>query len=906
MNPLIHHKAFSALTPSSPTAQVPANQAPQQAQKYLHANGLEYYIYHDPSEPIVCLQAVVKTGSANEHPSNAGYSHFIEHLAFKSSKHFGFNEISNTISSLGGWLNAYTDFDSTCYYLLLPSEHLEVGLQVLGELLIHASFTSEDVETEKDIIFEEMEQYQDDPEADFLEFIQLNHYHRCPLAHSIIGNIQSIKSATQTKLKRFYRKRYRPENSFLVISGAAEPELVHGYIDRNFGSWKASEALPKTRQNKWLEPEISKHRFLWQKAEQKLFALVLPELSELNILADPLLFAIRYLAIGRSSRLHKILVEEKKLCSNVRVSSLCGLMSGASVVSFLVLKESAIPQIASIIRREYCALWHDGIAPDEFELIRKDIIHGWLFGFEARENIANYIVAEALLGDFKRLYDYGQRINDITAQDVEKAIKTYWKPQNLSLYYRGPENIELKAELIPGHPDYLLTKNKTRKLPVNTTMDLNIFELQSDLAPKPQIAQMPNTFSQVAPNYWRGTLANGLHFTFKQIHSNPVSGFALCTPVSQLWEAKQQRGLNYFLSTLLLYQSERYSHQSIMDFSRRLGMNIRVVHSLDNTSFKGKCFTDDLRLSLDLLAELLTNIKLDSKYLLTLKSAALNSLRREKDYPPGYGYLKWLRSIFRNSDQLERSSGNISQIQQIKLPQLDAWFKDHYHARNFHLAISSSLDPHELWEIVNRCFASMNTGSANQYEFQPLCQTKQHNKTSLGANGQSVIHTGSRSCPAQDKTQTTAAHLLSQIIGGDSNSRFFDIVREKYALAYQTGMDLVNVENFGYWAAYAFCNPKESKLCLELMQEIIADIHHHGVLAKELEIAKNYLIGMHRFDAESVSYQASSLAVLSALGYPIEHHLHRSQRIQAIKLDDLNSYAERWLNPNQLYTHILK
>ncbi|MGB4308700.1 MAG: insulinase family protein, partial [Candidatus Cloacimonadaceae bacterium] len=195
MNPLKLFKPLSAKVTGCSKPGESHSFETQKARKYVHSNGLSYYLNSDMSEPIVCLQAVVKTGSTLEQKSQAGYSHFIEHLTFKSSKHYGFNQISNTVFALGGWLNAYTDFDSTCYYMLLPSEHVFTGLQILGELLMNASFSAEDVETEKDIILEEMQQYRDDPEADFLEYIQLNHFDKSLLGRSIIGNPQSIRAA---------------------------------------------------------------------------------------------------------------------------------------------------------------------------------------------------------------------------------------------------------------------------------------------------------------------------------------------------------------------------------------------------------------------------------------------------------------------------------------------------------------------------------------------------------------------------------------------------------------------------------------------------------------------------------------------------------------------------------------
>lgn len=908
MNPLKLFRPFSAKLTGNPELQELPSFETQKAQKYVHPNGLSYYLYSDTSEPIVCLQAVVKTGSTIEQRSQAGYSHFIEHLTFKSSKQYGFNEISNTVFALGGWLNAYTDFDCTCYYMLLPSEHVFVGLQILGELLMNASFSAEDVETEKDIILEEMLQYKDDPEADFMEHIQLTYYDKSPLGRSIIGNPESIKTATHPRLKSFYKRRYQPQNSFLVISGAVEADTLHRYVDDIFGKWQNRNSPLKKPINRWLMPEISKKRYTWQKAEQNLFAWVLPELSELNPDADHLLFAIRYLAIGRSSKLHKILVEDKKLCSAIRVYSLCGLDSGASVVTFVPSRKSAIPKIAAIIRQTFSDLWHNGIDAEEFELIRADIIHGWLYGFEARESIANYIAAEALLGDYERLYSYGERIKSITAQQVEAVVKKYWQPRFLSFYYRGSAAIELDPTLIPGHKDYLLPPKKKQKQPKPPIAAQDIFQILSGqpIASSKQ-SSADSGIVQVDEKHWQGTLPNGIRFTFKQLFSNPVSGFTLCTPASQLWESAGQRGYNYFLSTMLLYQSAKYSHQSIMDFSRRLGMNIRVTHSLDSTSYKGKCFTGDLAPSLALLADLLSNISLDPGYLATLKSAASDNLRREKDHPATHGYLKWLRTIFADSQALERSSGNITQIQQIKTSHLESWFDKHYHASNFHLAICANLEAEAVWDMVNKIFASMPSPDLppDKPSLQ-LTPQKPGKKRSVGANEQAVIHLGSLSCSSKDKVKTTAAHLLAQIIGGDVNSRFFDIVREKYGLAYQTGMDLVNLESLGYWTAYAFCNPKEQKLCLQLMQDILTDVHENGVRAEELELAKNYLIGMHRFDAESVNYQASSLAALSALGYNIQHELQRSKRISSIDLETINSFARQYLNPQNFYIHILK
>lgn len=862
-------------------------------------NGLKFIIHNDPSEPVVCIQAVVRSGSANETAPNAGFSHFIEHLAFKSSKRFGFNQISSTVSNLGGSLNAYTDFDSTCYYLLLPSEHLEAGLEIITELLVNARFTAADVETEKDIILDEIDQYQDDPETDFLEYIQAQYFKRCPLRKPIVGTPISVKAATHAKLKAFYKRRYHPANCFVVISGDADPQRVEDSLAGYIGSWKSS-AEGKNSKPSWLEPETGRPGLRWQKANQNLFALVLPELSEIHPMADALLIAIRYLAIGRASRLHKILVEDKKLCSAVRVSSLCGVMSGASVIMFVPSRKTAIPAIAAVVREELNALWSQGIPLREFELVCQDVLHGWLFGFEARENIANLLVAEELLGDYNTLYDYGDRIRNLTPADVEKAVKHYWQPAMMTLFHRGPALVELPHELIPGYASY---RFKTQISSKETLPAAQIsFPCPPAVEPTGGVGLV-----QVDERHWEGLLTNGIRFAFKRLAPNPISGFALSSPVSQLWEGPSQRGYNYFLSTSLLYQSQRYSHQAIMDHSRRLGMNIRVSHNIDTTTYKGKCFQQDMPQALGLLTELLGGIKLDRAYLHTLKSAAADSLRRERDNPPGYGYLLWLRAAFGKRNPLERATGDLTDIAAIKISDLQDWYEKHYHPANYHLAVCASSEAEEVFEIVDRCLGSITPASSTAVPHpHPVRFLKPGQKVSNGANGQSVIHFGAPATSSEDRVSTTACHLLAQIVGGDTNSRFFDIIREKNGLAYQTGMDMVTLDQLGYWTAYAFCGREDQKTCLELMREIIQDIAERGVTEQELISAKNYMNGMHLFDCESVSYQASALANLFALGYPITHHLERSKRIASIDMDVINSVAAKYLGDPHKWVHILQ
>ena len=112
-------------------------------------NGFKIIFSSDNSNPLVCLQLYVRMGSAWEKKEEAGYSHFTEHLVFKSTQKFPQNSIMERVTFLGGSINAYTEYDTTCFYITLPSSFTKESIDILSELAIHANFSKEEFTFEK-------------------------------------------------------------------------------------------------------------------------------------------------------------------------------------------------------------------------------------------------------------------------------------------------------------------------------------------------------------------------------------------------------------------------------------------------------------------------------------------------------------------------------------------------------------------------------------------------------------------------------------------------------------------------------------------------------------------------------------------------------------------------------------
>ncbi len=292
------------------------------------ANGLKVIIAPNSSHPVVSLQLYVRIGSCWEQPSENGYSHFLEHLVFKSTRKYPDNQLTDRAMFLGSNLNAYTEFDSTCFYLTLSSMYLEEGLELLSQLAYNANFSMNDFRYEKKVVLEEIAYYENDPEDSFLEALPGYYFAESPFEKPILGSIKSIEAAKYEKLQRFYKHNYTPANSFLVVSGMFEPDTLVQRAEKYFGEWSYpadndlvsnEQYQPQRYKQQTIYPNKPVTKIVNRDISKPLVAFVVPELSNTDPRSHTLDIISRIFANGKKSRLYRRLFIEEKLVDQIKV-----------------------------------------------------------------------------------------------------------------------------------------------------------------------------------------------------------------------------------------------------------------------------------------------------------------------------------------------------------------------------------------------------------------------------------------------------------------------------------------------------------------------------------------------------------------------------------------------------------
>src|SRR5580704_14804734 len=207
-------------------------------------NGLAIIVREDHSAPVVSCQAWCQTGSVNEGKwLGAGMSHVLEHMLFKGTTSRGSGRIDQEVQEAGGYMNAYTSFDRTVYYIDVPNTGARVAIDILCDIMQYATLPADEMAKEKQVILREMDMNEDEPGRRSGRRLFETAYTKSPYRFTIIGYPDIYNELQQSDIETYYRERYAPNNVFYVVAGDVKVGEVVDQIKAAYAKAKA-KALP--------------------------------------------------------------------------------------------------------------------------------------------------------------------------------------------------------------------------------------------------------------------------------------------------------------------------------------------------------------------------------------------------------------------------------------------------------------------------------------------------------------------------------------------------------------------------------------------------------------------------------------------------------------------------------------
>ena len=384
-------------------------------------NGLTIIAEEIPYLKSISMGIWFRSGIKTEENYIDGVSHFIEHMMFKGTKNRTSKQLVAEIENLGGVINAFTGRECTCYYVRLLDEHLNIGIDILSDMILNSKFDEKDIEREKSVIIEELKMYEDSPEDLTYDILLEKVYNNKGIGKNILGSKESIKSMNRDAILDYFEKFYVPENAVLSICGNFDFEETVKLIEDKFENWHG-EKPDYNLQNEIFNPCIIKKD---RDYEQTNLAICF-ECENIGSSSNDV-YAIdiinNVLGGSSTSRLFQRIREDEGLVYSIYSEQEFYREKGELGI-YASMSTENLEDVYRLVKEEIISLNENGITEEELNNSKEQLKGEFMLGMESTESRMNAIGKYMLItGKVETLEDVIEGLNSITMEDINRVIK---------------------------------------------------------------------------------------------------------------------------------------------------------------------------------------------------------------------------------------------------------------------------------------------------------------------------------------------------------------------------------------------------------------------------------------------------------------------------------------------------
>jgi predicted Zn-dependent peptidase len=410
-------------------------------------SGVRVVTEHVPGVRSVALGFWIGTGSVTEKDTEAGLSHLLEHMLFRGTERYGSEEIDQIFDSMGAELNAGTGKEMTSVHARVLDRNLAQAFDVIGDMVWRPRM--DELENEREVVLEEIAMYEDDPQDRVFDVLGEAVFGGHPLGRAILGRADVVSAADQPSLQAFHAARYKPENVVVAAAGSVDhAEVVE---------WTRKAAPPAGADRVPGPPpppdeRLATPRFRAKETEQYHVCLGGPGLAR----DDDRRFALRVLdnLLGgtSSSRLFQAVRERRGLAYSV--FSFHSLFAGTGQVGVYVgTREENLEETMRVIGGELEQISLGRVQDAELKRAKDNVQGRVVLALESTTARMDRIGA-AVLADLPMLSidELIERIDVVTADDIQALANEFFLPSKLSAAGIGPDGALFAQALEPINP----------------------------------------------------------------------------------------------------------------------------------------------------------------------------------------------------------------------------------------------------------------------------------------------------------------------------------------------------------------------------------------------------------------------------------------------------------------------
>ena len=877
--------------------------------EYRMKNGLKILLRENHSAPVVSFMLVYRVGSRNEAVGYTGSTHFLEHMMFKGTRKFNpasGTGVMETFSRVGALLNATTWLDRTNYFECVPSEYLELCIQVEADRMRNLTIRQEDRDSEMTVVRNEFERGENNPGSALSKELTALAFREHPYHHPTIGWRSDVECVPLSRLKEFYDTYYWPDNATAIIVGDFNSDKTLKMMQKYFGKTpKSPSPIPDVYTIE--PPQEGERRVELRRAgdlPQLLIGYHTPKADHPDNYALSVMHSILGDSGKRSSRLYKALVE-------TGLATSCYANNGEFRDPFLFTAGATVApghnfeEIEAVIYNEIERLSKEACSEEELHRVKQANRKGTTLGSADPQTFANMLCGAESVATWRWLVDYDDHYDAVTAEDVKRVASTYFDKSNRTVGHFIPTETTGRpdfdftggraAQALAAKANKAKTVVKTAAKPVAKRLDLpRPGSAGSDFSKRVLKEVLPNGLTLLAlENPGTGSVA---------IHGAIAAGDCFTTLEDSM--------LPTITSTMLTRGSQNYSKQALAHVLEEMGIRFGFGSDRYRVGFGTLVTRDDFPAFIPVLDDLLRRPLFPEEELnIVLKEMRAGLTRSMNDtgrrasnalmqalYPQGHAFY-------------ERSyEDRLAELDHLNHDKLSQYHRAHYSPQGTVIAVVGDINAESAIEQLKAKLADWEGLGRKTIAVPDVLQsnTAQRIEINLPDKANADIVIGHSTNLSRKNKDFFAAQLANAALGKDTiSSRLGKVLRVKHGLTYGI-YSYFDDSSFGSapWMIGLSVNPANISEALGLVKQVVDDYLKKGISVNELADEAGRAVGSFLVSLRSSDGIASALARFEYIGLGIEPMDTISNDFMSVTRKDVQKAIATYFHPENATTVI--
>jgi zinc protease len=842
-------------------------------EQFVLDNGLTVVVHEDHKAPIVALNIWYHVGSKNEKPGKTGFAHLFEHLMFGGSEHLPGSYIE-AMERIGATdLNGTTNEDRTNYFENVPVSALDFALFAESDRMGHFynTISQEVLDLQRGVVQNEKRQGDNQPYSIVEDLMVKSTYPaEHPYAHTIIGSMEDLDSATLDDVREWFKTYYTPSNAVLALAGDINPAEVRERVTRYFG--EIDPGPPVAHQRAWIAKMRGEHRETVQdRVPQARVYKTWNVPGYGTAAADYLRFACSVLSSGKSSRLYKRLVYDDQIATNVAAHMDEREIGGQFVLVATAKQGEDLCKVEKALDEELARFLDKGPTERELQRVKAQSYASFVRGVERIGGFggkSDILATSLTYGGRPDAYkERLARLEKLTSLDLRDTAREWLSDGVYTL------------EVAPfGNARAGVPVDRSTPPPLEAPHELQL------------------------PTIEKEHLANGLHILLAERHEIPVVNFWLEVNSGFASDETVLPGTARLASSLLTGGTKRRTALEISEELQMLGAQLSSGCSLDMATVYLTTLKATLDDALDIFADVILNPDFPEADFERQRQLQLAAIANEKVTPVQMA-LRALPPILYGKGHAYGSpltgSGTEESVQRIRRADVqnhhEIWFKPN----NCTLIVVGDTTMAEVKPKLEALFAAWQAGDVpvkHLSAVQPPCMSTIYLVDKPGAV-HSVVLSGTIAPPPQ-VGEEVALETMNNIFGGTFSARLNMNLREEKHWSYGAGSVLYGAKAQRPFIAYASVQgDKTADSIAEMLKELKGMLGAEPVTQDELDATKQQQILELPGEHETMNAVGGLLVDLLQQGLPLDFYETYVSRVTALTTGEITSAAKKVLDP---------